>query len=149
MCCWNSPWNKCLYFSPYCSEHFLINLPHFSLQVRQLCVKRKSRLFECGWVQGSRRCFTVALTFKSGQGSCAELLKITNSHLYCWHSWPWTIIIAAHTGGLACAICTQPSTRHTQREGADKGFSRHTHTLMTCVKTNTKQKEQKLIVSLI
>lgn len=38
----------------------------------------------------------------------AALSKITNSHLYCWHSWPWTIIITAHSDASACTIRAEP-----------------------------------------
>lgn len=89
---------------------------------------------ECSWAQGSVQCFTVVLTFKSSQGSCAELLKITNSHLYCWHSWPWTIIIAAHSDGLACTICTEPAQCTYKEKKRRWGFSQHA--LKACVKAN-------------
>lgn len=101
--------NKCsVIYLPQYQQAFIVLL----VGMEALC--EKEMLFvldgaECSWAQGSRQCFTVVLTFKSSQGSCAELLKITNSHLCRRHSWPWTIIIAAHSDSLECTICTEPA----------------------------------------
>lgn len=76
-----------------------------------------------------------------------KLLKITNSHLSCWHSWPWTIIIAAHSDSLACTMCTEPAQCTYKEKKQRKGFiythprthkSTHprTHTREACVSTN-------------
>lgn len=57
-----------------------------------------------------QQCLSVMVAFRRSQGAVlsAALLKITNSHLYCWHSWPWTIIITAHSDGSACAFTAEP-----------------------------------------
>lgn len=61
-----------------------------------------------------QQCFSVMLTFKGSHG--AELSKTTNPHRYCWHSWPWIIIITAHSDGSACTISPEPTYRSDKRQ---------------------------------
>lgn len=91
---------------------------------------------ECRWTQGSLQCFTVVLTFKSRQGSCAEALKN--------NQFPSLLLILLTLDHYHCGTLRRlgmrnlyrASTIHGQREETERGFNQHAHTLEACVKAN-------------
>lgn len=83
---------------------------------------------ECSWTQGSPRCFTVVLTFKSSQGSRAEALKN--------NQFPSLLLTLLTLDHYHCGTLRQlgmhdvyrAGTMHVQTEKTEKGFHLHAHT---------------------